>query len=92
MPAQADVGCPLQSYEQLFIFELLLFVSFFSVLSMQKSSGDFDVAIVGAGPAGATCGYFLGMMLFIVRLVRLSPLFRLTVVIKLNLYLMNVNL
>ena len=28
---------------------------------VQKASGDFEVVIVGAGPAGATCGYFLGM-------------------------------
>ena len=29
---------------------------------VQKASGDFEVAVVGAGPAGATCGYFLGML------------------------------
>ena len=30
---------------------------------VQKASNDFEVAIVGAGPAGATCGYFLGMLM-----------------------------
>jgi len=38
---------------------LLLVLLLLHLCFMQKVSDDFEVAIVGAGPAGSTCAYFL---------------------------------
>ena len=32
---------------------------------VQKTSSDFEIAVVGAGPAGATCAYFLSMLMLV---------------------------
>ena len=37
--------------------------NWYFIVFLQKASDDFEIAIVGAGPAGATCGYFLGMLM-----------------------------
>jgi len=32
------------------------------IFFLKQTSEYYDVAIVGAGPAGSTCGYFLGLV------------------------------
>jgi hypothetical protein len=48
----------------------LLHKLYLEMFCLQTSAGDvYEVAIVGAGPAGATCGYFLGKVISIISYV-----------------------